>query len=138
MDHKAAEGLAHYLQEREGVITHRVAARMLELYPELTSVLRLEEDYAVVDRLAEVSVERLNRLVRAMLLFEAPTLAEPELRWARDVLQRWGVTSQHTAGLIDCYFADLEQSGIDVPQVKLARQLHRFLLTQLDRLSPAT
>jgi hypothetical protein len=136
MDTKTAEALAHILQEREAAVTHRVAARLLERFPELTSVLRLEEDYGVVDRLAEVSVERLNRLVRAMVLFDAPTLAEPELRWARDVLARWGVTRRHTVGLIDLYFADLEQSGLDSPQLKLARQLHRFLLTQLDQLSP--
>lgn len=136
MDSKAAAELAHYLNESETVLSQRVATHLLDRHPEIRTSLRLEEDYEAIERLAEVSVERLNRLVRAMLLFEAPTLAEPELRWARDVLVRWGVTRQHTTALIDLYFADIDQRELDPAVTKLARHLHHFLLTQLDQLTP--
>jgi len=82
MDSAAATSLANQLSSGQKLICQSVAARLLQSYPELSDTLRLEEQYQATERLSEVAVERLSELVRSVLLFELPTIADSEFNWA--------------------------------------------------------
>src|SRR5690606_10523723 len=96
--------LADLLNKQRQSICEPVAARLLRAFPELARTLRLEESYAPAARLSEVAVERLSELVRSMLIFELPALADQELRWAQGVLPRKGVTYEHQSALVRWFF----------------------------------
>ncbi|NJO06067.1 MAG: hypothetical protein HC876_11390 [Chloroflexaceae bacterium] len=70
MDTTVATHLAQRLGEKSTVLSHRVAIRLLAAFPELTYVLQAESLAAssVQERLGQVSVKRLNDVVRAILV----------------------------------------------------------------------
>ncbi len=134
MDETAANQLAQYVADHRQTISDRVAGRLLRAFPELMQTLRLEENYQPVERMAEVAVRPLSDLVRAMLLFAAPDLAETELRWARGVLPRWGVSFEHTTAMISWYFEELSRLPLTPSERAVAAELEQYLLNLMRRL----
>ncbi|WP_129674798.1 hypothetical protein [Candidatus Chloroploca sp. Khr17] len=113
MDTTIADQLAQRLSQEHALICQRVATRMLDRFPELQRSLRLEENYSPIERLAEVAVERLNELVRSVLLFDLPSLADNELAWASGVLPRRGVTFEHQDAMVRWFFEEVRQLSLN-------------------------
>lgn len=134
MDEVAATQLARRVEEHRQVIAERVATRLLRAFPELTHTLRLEENYGPVERMAEVAVRPLSDLIRAMLLFDALEIAETELRWARGVLPRWGVSYEHTTAMIRWYFEELNRLPLSSAERTVAIEVEHHLLHLMVRL----
>lgn len=128
MDTVAANRLAGQLTAQQKQLCQHVSARLLRAFPELTRTLRLEENYSATERLAQVSVERLTELVRAVLIFEAPALADQELSWAHGVLPRSGVTYQHQSAMIRWFFEEVRRLPLTPAELALARELEQYFL----------
>jgi hypothetical protein len=128
MDSVTANRLASQLKTMHRPLCQHVSARLLQAYPELSQMLRLEERYSPSERLAEVSVERLNELVRSVLLFELPTLADNELTWAAGVLPRSGVTMQHQSAMVRWFFEEVRRMGLTSAELELTYELERYFL----------
>jgi hypothetical protein len=128
MDSSVAMQLAAQLHREHQPLGRRVAQRLLQAYPELTQALRLEESYPAVDRLSEVAVERLLELVRSVLLFELPSLADSELRWAVHVLPSSGVTYQHQSSMVRWFFEEVRQLQLSAAELQLSLELERYFL----------
>jgi hypothetical protein len=126
MDSIAANRLAAQLSAQHHPLCQHVSSRMLRAFPELSRSLRLEENYNATDRLAQVSVERLNELVRSVLLFELPSLAEKELKWAHGVLPRRGVTYQHQSAMVRWFFEEVRRLPLTPPEVDLTREIEQY------------
>jgi hypothetical protein len=128
MDTATASLLAARLGSHREQLCRQVAARLLRAYPELAQTLRLEERHHAVERLSKVAAERLSELVRAVLLFELPSLAIEEFTWARDVLLRSGVTGQHQSAMVRYFFEALRQLPLSPAEDELARELEGHFL----------
>lgn len=128
MDSVTANRLAGQLNTMHKPLCRHVSARLLQAYPELSQMLRLEESYSPTERLAEVAVERLSELVRSVLLFELPTLADNELNWAAGVLPRSGVTMQHQSAMVRWFFEEVRRMGLTPPELELTYELERHFL----------
>lgn len=128
MDTVVATHLAGQLTTQRKQICQSVAGRLLRAYPELARMLRLEENYNAQERLSVVSVERLNELVRAVLLFEEPTLADKEFAWARGVLPRHGVTYQHQSTMVRWFFEEVRRLPLTHEERVLTREIEQYFL----------
>ena len=128
MDSTVANHLAAQIHREHQSLGRRVAQRLLQAYPELTHTLRLEERYPAVDRLSEVAVERLLELVRSVLLFGLPSLADSELRWAVNVLPRSGVTYQHQSSMVRWFFEEVRRLQLSPAELKLTHELESYFL----------
>ncbi|MEI7646030.1 MAG: hypothetical protein WCJ55_17310 [Chloroflexales bacterium] len=131
MDSAAASRLAGQLSRQNRSLCEQVSARLLATYPELTQSLRLEENYTPIARLSEVAVERLNDLVRSVLLFDLPSLADQELRWARGMLPRSGVTPDHQMSLVRWFFEEVRRLPISSMELALTRDIEQYFLNQI-------
>jgi hypothetical protein len=131
MDSTAATHLAAQLSDEHDHLCETVAARLLGAFPELTASLRLEESYTPTSRLSHVAVTRLYELVRTVLLFEQPTIADSELRWAHGVLPRSGVTYEHQAAMITWFFEEVAKLPLDANERRVANEIERHLLAQV-------
>lgn len=131
MDSGAATRLADKLSHHHQPLCDQVSARLLMAYPELTQSLRLEENYTPVSRLTEVSVGRLNELVRAILLFDLPSLADQELRWAQGVLPRSGVTPEHQASMVRWFFEEVRKLPISSMELAISREIEQYFLGRI-------
>jgi hypothetical protein len=134
MDSATASRLAEQLDSHHEPICHRVAARLLRSYPELMQTLRLDERHQPVPRLAQVSVERMSELVRSVLLFELPSLADKEFTWAHDILVRSGVTQQHQLSMVRWFFEELRRTPLGPAELELAREIERHFLSVIRQL----
>lgn len=132
MDSAAASRLAGQLSAQQKPLCQHVSARLLRAYPELTRSLRLEENYSPAERLSQVAVERFSELVRSVLLFELPALAEQELIWAHGVLPRRGVTYQHQSAMVRWFFEEVRRLPLSAAELELARELEQSLLRSVD------
>lgn len=128
METAVATRLASQLNSQGQPICQHVAARLLRAYPEITRSLRLEESYEAADRLSEVAVERLKELVRSVLLFELPALADTELRWAVGVLPRRGVTREHQTAMVRLFFDEVRRLPISAAERDLSRELEQYFV----------
>lgn len=124
----AATRLAKRLGSQYKSLCDRVSTRLLAAYPELKDTLRLDEGYNPRDRLSFMAVERLSELVRAVLVFDLPELAERELMWAHGVLPRIGVTYTHQSSMIAWYFEELRSLATSPDEVRLVRNLEQTFL----------
>ena len=131
MDAIAANNLAGILNQQQGSLCPQVAARLLRSFPELAESLRLEEAYSPISRLSEMAVERLSVLVRAILVFQVPSIADGELRWASGVLPRAGITFEHQMALIRCFFEELRRFDVGPSELALSREIENYLLLQV-------
>lgn len=84
--------------------------------------------------MSEVSAERLCELVRAMLLFNLPTLADKELEWAYGVLPRSGITYMHQTALIRWFFDEVRLLDLSAGEVAITQELEQYMLDVLDKL----
>lgn len=134
MDPGPAKRLAGMLGSQRTEVCDRVAERLLITFPELKGSLRLEEAYPPQHRLSTVSVERLNELVRAILLFDLPSLADQELAWARGVLPRSGVTYYHQDAMVRWYFEEVLSLDLPPSERLVAREIEYYLLSLLRNL----
>lgn len=128
MDTTVASRLASQLTAQQQLLCQQVSARLLRAYPELTRSLRLEENYSPTARLSKVAVERLNELVRAVLLFDLPTLADNEINWAQGVLPNRGVTYQHQSTMIRWFFEEVRRLPLTTPELDLTREVEQHFL----------
>jgi hypothetical protein len=128
MDSVAASRLAGHLTAQQQTLCEHVSARLLRAFPELTHALRLEENYSPTARLSEVAVGRLNELVRAVLLFELPNLADKELGWAGGVLPRSGVTFQHQSAMIRWFFEEVRRLPLSAAEQHLSFEVEQHFL----------
>lgn len=128
MDTAAATRLASQLNSQGQPICQQVSARLLRAYPDLTRSLRLEENYQAADRLSEVAVTRLNELVRAVLLFEQPAIADSEFQWAVGVLPRRGVTKEHQQTMVRWFFEEVRRLPLGAPERNLSRELEQYFV----------
>jgi hypothetical protein len=131
MDSAAATRLAGQLSSQHQLICDQVSARLLAAFPELTRSLRLEENYTPISRLSEVAVERLNELVRSVLLFDLPSLADQELRWARGVLPRSGVTFEHQTAMVRWFFEEVRKLPLGASELAISREIEQHFLGQI-------
>jgi len=106
-------------------------------YPELTQSLRLEENYSPVSRLSHVAVERLNDLVRAILLFDLPSLADQELHWAQGVLPRSGVTPEHQTTMVRWFFEEVRKLPISSLELAITREIEQYFLGRIRQIHKA-
>lgn len=128
MDASVAQRLADRLQAWHHIVCPRVTTRLLVTYPELVRTLRLESVASVEDRLSQVSVARLYEVVRAVLLFNMPELADKELSWAYGVLPRSGVTFVHQSSMIAWFFDEIQQLGIEPDETIIVQELRQRML----------
>jgi hypothetical protein len=138
MDSAAATRLAGQLSSQHQSLCDRVSTRLLAAFPELTRSLRLEENYTPISRLSKVAVERLNDLVRSVLLFELPSLADQELRWARGVLPRSGVTFEHQTTMVRWFFEEVRKLPISSMELAISREIEQYFLGQIRQAYQAT
>jgi hypothetical protein len=131
MDSTAAAHLAEQLTDKHERLCENVAVRLLNAFPEITGTLRLEENHTPTSRLSHVAVTRLYELVRAVLLFEQPTLADTELHWAHGVLPRSGVTYEHQSALISWFFEEVARLPLNTNERRLVFDLERHMLAQV-------
>jgi hypothetical protein len=131
MDATAAAQLAAQLGDQRDELCAHVSARLLAGFPDIRRTLRLEEQYSPELRLAEVAVLRFNELVRAVLLFELPELANKEFSWARGVLPRHGVTIEHQYALISVFFEEVRRLDLDTAALQTAREIEHEMLAQI-------
>ena len=127
MDSAAATSLATRLSSEQKLICQCVAARLLQTYPELLEMLRLEEHQAA-ERLSEVAVERLSELVRSVLLFELPTIADGEFSWAHGLLPSQSVTHQHQAAMVRWYFEELRRLPLSPAEQAITHEPEQHFL----------
>lgn len=132
MDSAAATRLAAQLSAQQKPICQYVSTRLIRAFPELSRTLRLEENYSATDRLSQVAVERFSELVRAMLLFELPNLADQELIWAQGVLPRRGVTYQHQSTMVRWFFEEVRRLPLTINEIDLAHELEQYILRSVD------
>lgn len=137
MDSAAATRLADQLNRQRQGVCGPVAARLLRAFPELTRTLRLEESYAPAARLSEVAVERLNELVRSVLLFDAPALIDQEMGWAQGVLPRKGVTREHQSAMVRWFFEEVRRLPLSGEELAVARELESQLLARINQVYQA-
>ncbi|NJK80363.1 MAG: hypothetical protein HC914_10835 [Chloroflexaceae bacterium] len=139
MDTTVATHLAQRLGEKSTVLSHRVAIRLLAAFPELTYVLQAESLAAssVQERLGQVSVKRLNDVVRAILVFGDPSIAEQELQWAVGVLPRRGVQHKHQSTMIRWFFDEVTHLELTSDELVLAHQLEHHILDVVERVYAA-
>jgi hypothetical protein len=137
MDSAAATRLAEQLTSHQQALCYQVSSRLLTAYPELTQTLRLEENYTPTARLSVVSVERLSDLVRSVLLFDLPSLADNEFTWAKDVLGRSGVTSEHQVSMVRWFFEEVRKLPISSMEMAIAREVEQYFLSQLRQIHKA-
>ncbi len=135
MDPVAAEHLVEQLATQRTRICARVTSRLLLAFPELVHTLRVEVATSVEARLSTVASERMYELVRAILLFGLPTLAEQELRWAVGVLPRSGVTTEHQAAMIRWFFEETRQIGLGQAEIAITQELEQYMLEILTTLT---
>ena len=128
MESIAAARLATHLEDHRGSMCAYVAERLLSTYPELVATLRIEQVQTAEMRLSTVAIERLSELVRAMLIFELPALAENELRWAHGVLPRHGVTHDHQSTMIRYFFDEVRKLKLGPGELIVAREMEHYLL----------
>ncbi|NTU79641.1 MAG: hypothetical protein HGA45_09590 [Chloroflexales bacterium] len=128
MESTAAARLASQLSAQRKSLCQHVSARLLRAFPELTSSLRLEENYSATDRLSQVAVERFNELVRAILLFELPSLADKEIYWAQGVLPPRGVTYQHQSAMVRWFFEEVRRLPLSPAELDLTREVEQYFL----------
>jgi len=133
MDTAAATRLADQLNRQRHGVCGSVAARLLRAFPELTRTLRLEESYSPAARLSQVAVERLNELVRSVLLFDLPALADEELRWAHGVLPRKGVTLEHQSAMVRWFFEEVRRLQLSADELAVARETEQHLLASISQ-----
>lgn len=133
MDTTTASQLADQLSQMQKPLCKHVSARLLQAYPELTQALRMEENYSPADRLAQVAVERLNELVRTVLLFELPSIADNEISWAAGVLPRRGVTYQHQSSMVRWFFEEVRRLTLTPAQLELTYELERHFLLAVEQ-----
>ena len=131
MDSVAASRLAGQLAAQSDNICSHVASRLLRAFPELTQSLRLEENYQPMARLRSVAVDRLNELVRSVLLFEQLSLADSEFRWAHAVLPRSGVTYEHQSAMVRWYFDEVRRLPLGQSELSVVRELEQHFLGQV-------
>lgn len=131
MDSATATRLADQLDAQGEHLCREVSQRLLRAFPELTQTLRLEERYTPAERLSEVAVARLNSLVRTVLLFEHPGVAEQEIRWAQGVLPRSGVTYEHQATMMRWFFEEARRLPLSPSEAALIREIEQFFLAQV-------
>ncbi|MBX0329263.1 hypothetical protein K2Z83_16435 [Oscillochloris sp. ZM17-4] len=131
MESIAATRLADQLRSHQQELCNEVASRLLVAYPELKRSLRLEENYLPITRLSEVAVERLNELVRAVLIFELPSLADQELLWAHGVLPRNGVTAEHQSSMVSWFFEEVRKLPISAAEIAITREIEQYFLVQI-------
>lgn len=132
MDGATANRLAAQLSAQQQPLCEQVSARLLRAFPELTRSLRLEENYPPADRLSQVAVARLNELVRAVLLFELPALADQEIRWAHGVLPPQGVTFQHQSSMVRWFFEEVRRLPLSLAELELTREVEQYFLRCVD------
>lgn len=135
MDPVAAEHLAEQLITQRALICTQVTNRLLLAFPELVQTLRMEAATSVEARLSEVAAERMYELVRAILLFGLPNLAEQELRWAVGVLPRSGVTTEHQAAMIRWFFEETRRIGLGPAELAITQELEQYMLDLLTTLT---
>lgn len=108
----------------------------MNTFPELEQLLKLEGGISAAQRLNDVSVERLCKLVQAILLFETMTIADQEFRWASGVLPRSGVTYRHQMSMVSWFFEEVRRLELDSSEMALTRQIEEHLLDQVDQIYP--
>lgn len=128
MEATAAARLASQLTTQQKPICQHVSARLLRAFPEITRSLRLEENYSATDRLSQVAVERLNELVRAVLLFELPALADNEILWAQGVLPGRGVTFQQQSTMVRWFFEEVRRLPLTPEETALTYEIEQYFL----------
>jgi hypothetical protein len=131
-DREAAATLAARLEQQQAAIGLAVATSLLLRYPELAGALRTQFPSPEA-RLSEVAVERLCQLMRAVLLFRQPALAEQELAWAWGVLPRSGVRPEHQDEMFRLFFAALRRLALSPPEARLVDALEPYLLARIPR-----
>lgn len=131
MDPTAAAHLAQRLSSDATTVCLRVSRRLLAAFPEVIGMLRLEAATSIEARLSAVSVERFYELIRAILLFDMPELAEKELRWAHGVLPRSGVTYEHQAAMVRWFFEEVRHLGLPPSEMEVATELETYILDVL-------
>ncbi|EFO79961.1 hypothetical protein OSCT_2171 [Oscillochloris trichoides DG-6] len=134
MDSVAASRLADTLSAHHQSLCDQVSARLLAEYPEITKSLRLEENYTPVRRLSSVAVERLNELVRAILIFDLPSLADQELEWAQGVLPRSGVKLEHQMSMVRWFFEEVRKLPIGSMEQAIAHEIERYFLGRIKQI----
>lgn len=134
MNSVAASRLAEFLTSHEELICRRVAVRLLMIFPELESLLKLEGGILPEMRLRSMAVDRFFRMVQAVLVFEAPELAKQEFEWAAGVLPRHGVTYDHQATMVRCFFEEVDRLQ---PAASVAQIAHEIEQTFSDALHTA-
>ena len=82
-------------------------------------------------------MERLSELVRTVLLFESPAIAESELSWAHGVLPGQGVTQQHQASMVRWYFEELRRLPLSPAEQAISYKLEQHLLHIVGRVYQA-
>ncbi len=120
--------LANRINTQSDILHAPVSARLLEAFPEINTMLRLEEMYSPNARLKHVAVERLSKLVQAMLIFEMPEIADQELQWAANILPRSGVTYDQQSSMVRWFFEELRQLNLDSDESSLAQDIEHYLI----------
>ena len=133
MEATAATQLASHLTAQRKPLGQHVATRLLRTFPELTHSLRLEEHYTATDRLSQVAVERFSEVVRAILLFDLPALADKEIAWAQGTLPPRGVTYQHQSAMVRWFFEEVRRLALSPAEVALTRELEHYLLNLVSK-----
>jgi hypothetical protein len=138
MDSAAASRLAVRLKEQKDPLCNRLADRLLQAFPEIEGMLRLEGEAAPAQRLVSSSSGRLCELVRAILIFEDLSLADKEFGWAAGVLPRSGVTYTHQTTMVRWFFEETRRLGLDASEEAASREVEQHILNVLDVLYPRT
>jgi len=131
-DKGATAALAARLDALRPTICIEVAEQLLEAFPELHDMLRLRTPSPAA-RLSAVSVERLCQLVRAMLLFGEPSLADKEFRWAWGVLPRSGVRAEQQVAMVHWFFDALRRDNLTLAETQVASEVERYLIELIPR-----
>jgi hypothetical protein len=129
MEATTAARLASQLSDQGKPLCRHVSARLLRAFPELTHSLRLEENYSATERLSQVAVERFNELVRAVLLFDLPSLADKEIYWAQGVLPPRGVTYQHQSAMVRWFFEEVRRLPLGQAELALTREIEQYFMS---------
>lgn len=124
---EVARSLAARLDESCPHISMRVSERLLREYPELIDTLRMTTPSAAA-RLSDVAVGRLCQLMRAVLLFRQPVLADKEFEWSVGVLPRYGVHFEHQNAMVRWFFEEVRALELTPPEHELADELEQHLL----------
>jgi hypothetical protein len=128
----AANRLIPLLSDKQETICLRVSRRLLDTYPEIQRMLKLEGGLSMEKRLSEVSVTRLCRMLQAILLFETLDLADQEFRWAGGVLPRSGVTYQHNLSMTRWFFQEINQFELQPGEALLLASIEQHILQLIE------